>query len=176
LVSSALGKADKPILRSGAKPGDLVCITGKLGRTAAALRLFEERDSSKADELFRFRPRITEGLILAKFATSMMDISDGLARSLYQLSEASKVGFKIDYEKLPFTAEVLTLAKDEEEILEMGIYTGEDFELLFTLHPAKLRAAKRVCNFTVIGEVIKEGVIMKHNGHSVTMEDRGFEH
>lgn len=175
IVTTALGEAKKPVLRSGAEVRDLVCITGALGRTAAALKFFNEGSFKKANALFEFIPRVAEGLALARFASAMMDISDGLARSLYQLSEASRVGFRIQLKKIPICQEVLELARNEKEILEMGLYTGEDFELLFTIPPRKLEDAKRICGFSVIGQVIKEGVWLERNGIE-KLEDRGFEH
>jgi len=175
LVSTALGEAKRPVLRSGAKVGDLVCVTGALGRTAAALRLFKQRKFKKANELFEFTPRVAAGQALAKFASAMMDISDGLARSLYQLSEASKVGFKIEFKKIPICSEILELARDEKEILEMGLYTGEDFELLFTLPAGELKEAEQACDFSVIGQVIPKGVRLEWKGIK-KLEDRGFEH
>lgn len=175
IVTTALGETKKPVLRSGAKVGDLVCVTGELGRTAAALKFFNEKGFKKANELFEFTPRIAEGLALARFASAMMDISDGLARSLYQLSEASEVGFKIRFKGIPICKEVLKLARDEKEILEMGLYTGEDFELLFTLSQSRLKQAKRACDFAVIGEVTQKNVFVEFDGVQ-KLEDRGFEH
>lgn len=177
LVSSALGEAKKPVRRSGAKPGELVCVTGQLGRTAAALRLFERNEHERANRLFRFTPRVAEGLALAPHATSMMDISDGLARSLYQLHEASRVGFRVQYRDLPVVSEVDERSRDERERREMALFTGEDFELLFTLPKKHLRKAQAAASFTVIGEVTKEGVwIIDEDGETAKLEDRGYEH
>lgn len=175
IATTALGETKKPVLRSGSKIGDLVCVTGALGRTAAALKLFQQRSFKKANELFEFMPRVAEGLALARFASAMMDISDGLARSLYQLGEASKVGFRIEFKKIPICKEIFELARNEKEILEMGLYTGEDFELLFTLSLSKLKRAKRACEFTAIGQVTQRGVFMELDG-LIELEDRGFEH
>ncbi|MBI3660404.1 thiamine-phosphate kinase [Candidatus Acetothermia bacterium] len=176
LVSSALGEATKPILRKGAKAGELVCVTGELGRTAVALELYKQKDLETANEMARFVPRVKEGLVLAPFATSMMDISDGLARSLYQLAEASKVGFKIDMGALPFSVEAEELARSQEELMELCLYMGEDYELLFTLSQEKLLDAKRACEFVVIGQVTKESVQMKLGADLMELPDRGYEH
>ncbi len=176
LVSSAIGEAAKPILRSGAKAGELVCMTGELGRTAAALKLFSNKKFDAANDLFCFTPRIREGLALAPFATSMMDISDGLARSLHQMSEAGGCGFKIALEQIPVLAEVERLAKNRSEWREMALHTGEDFELLFTIAEKNLRAAKKAASFCVIGEVVESGVWLVTNKRISKLPNRGFEH
>jgi len=176
LVSSAIGEAKHPARRSGAKPGDLLCTTGALGRTAAALKLFERRDYTRANKLFEFVPRVIEGLALAAHATSMIDISDGLARSLYQLSEASHVGFRVSYRDLPVLAEVEQLATSEWDRREMALHTGEDFELLFTVSPKNLAKAQSLVSFTVMGEVVRDGVWLDDSGEVKELEDRGYEH
>lgn len=177
LVSTALGVAKKPLLRSGAKDGDLVCITGALGRTAVALKLFALGEGERANELFRFTPRVSEGLKLAPYVTAMMDISDGLARSLHQLSEASSVGSLIEYEDIPVLPEVGELAADDHERREMALHVGEDFELLFTLPRERLEEARRACEFTVIGQILKERQdLIRADGRLEELEDRGYEH
>jgi thiamine-monophosphate kinase len=93
VATTALGQTDRPVLRSGATPGDAVCVTGTLGRSGAAIRRFEDGAIERGNELFRFEPRIEAGLALAPHATAMMDSSDGLARSLHQLAAASDCGF-----------------------------------------------------------------------------------
>jgi thiamine-monophosphate kinase len=176
LVSFSLGEAKRPVRRHGAQPGELLCVTGALGRTAAALKYFEQGDVERANLLFEFTPRVAEGVALAPFATSMIDISDGLARSLYQLSEAGQVGFRLWYPDLPILTEIDTLARDEQQRREMALYTGEDFELLFTLPPNRLQEAQRVASFTVIGEVTAEDVSIEDGERAKRLEDRGYEH
>jgi len=178
LTSSALGEAERPVLRSGAQVGDLVCVTGSLGRTAAALKLFERGNTESANKLFQFTPRISEALQLAPVATSMMDISDGLARSLYQLGKASSVGFKVDAATIPYCEELTSVTTDQQELKELGIFTGEDFELLFTLDRADVKKLPPELGITVIGEVQPqdEGIILQEKDGLVTLENRGYEH
>jgi thiamine-monophosphate kinase len=177
LVSTALGVAGEPVLRSGARVGDLVCVTGALGRTAAALQLFERGEVERANGLFRFTPRVSEGLKLAPYSGAMIDISDGLARSLYQLVEASGVGFLIEYRKIPVLSEVEELASNERERRETMLYTGEDFELLFTIEKEKLIAVEDIVEFAVIGQVLGERkVVLRANGEEEELKDRGYEH
>lgn len=178
IVTTALGEAPKPVLRSGAHIGDLVCVTGDLGRTAVAIQLLKGKEHEQANELLRFTPRLSEGQALAPLASSMIDISDGLARSLYQLGKMSKVGFRIDAMAIPLALEVEELARSQEELFEMGLFFGEDFELLFTLPSGLLLDARRVCQFTVIGQVVPqtEGVRMQIGPESMLLPDRGYEH
>lgn len=178
IVTTALGRAERPASRRGARPDDVVGVTGDLGRTAAALKLLKEGETEQAQELLCFTPRLIEGQKLAPLVSSMMDISDGLARSLYQLGAASAVGFRLDATAIPFALEVEELARDQDELFEMGLYFGEDFELLFTLPQKHLWDARRACEFTIIGQVVsKEQEIKMQLGREwLTIEDRGYEH
>lgn len=179
IVGTAFGLTRKDLLirRSGAKPGDLVCVTGHLGSAGAALRALESgreagRDVMRA--LFEPVPRITEGLALAgtRAVTSMMDISDGLAVSLYELSRAGGVGFRVHAANIPMLPEVACL----DDALELATYTGGDFELLFTVRPDVLDDVRKACSFSVIGEVIGEGVLIEGDGRVETLPERGYEH
>ena len=175
VVTTALGRAEAPVTRNGAYPGELVAVTGDLGRTAAGLRLFESGETERANELFRFEPRIELGRELAPMASSMMDISDGLARSLHQLARKNDVGFRITANKVPYNRSVEELAETEAEKEEMGLFTGEDFELLFTSPEAnEFELAKS--GATVIGRVTEEEVEMVRGREVVTLEDQGYVH
>lgn len=182
MVGTALGLVKKELLirRSGATEGDLVCVTGNLGTAGAALIVLNEKIPVSDDilkALFEPVPRIYEGMALAKSraVTSMMDISDGLALSLHDLSKASGVGFKIYENRLPVLPEVKKLLKGEE-LLEAVVYTGGDFELLFTVAPDNIEKAKRACPLTVIGEVIERGVFIERAGRLEELKAKGYEH
>ncbi len=176
ITTTAIGEAERPVDRSGAEPGDLVTVTGDLGRTAAALKLFEKGEVDRANELFRFEPRIQEGLQLGEMATSMMDISDGLARSLHQISRASDVGFRVTEGKIPFAPSVEELSESPEERRELGLFTGEDFELLATV-PAQYKFDLATLGVRVIGEVTAEEEVRVASGMEVIdLEDRGYVH
>ncbi len=182
MAGTALGTMKKELLirRSGAKVGDLVCVTGNLGSAGAALLALDKKipvSQETLKALFEPVPRINEGMALAnsRSVTSMMDISDGLALSLHDMSKASGVGFKIYESRLPVQPEVKVLLRDRE-LLEASVFTGGDFELLFTVSPEKLDRAKKACPLTVIGEVIEKGVFIEREGRVEELEARGYDH
>ncbi|RLM51093.1 thiamine-phosphate kinase [Halorubrum sp. Atlit-28R] len=171
-----------PVTRSGARPGDALCVTGEWGRSAAALRLFEEGDDAaveRANELFRFTPRVADGLALAGTATAMMDSSDGLARSCHQLAEASEVGIEIERDAVPVHPAVEEVAGGSAERFELAAHFGEDFELLCAVPDEDFEMAAEACpvGLTRIGRVVEE----PEEAPRVTVDgdplpDRGFTH
>jgi thiamine-monophosphate kinase len=182
LVGTALGMVKKELLirRSGAKTGDLVCVTGHLGTAGAALMALNKKKHASniiMNPLFEPLPRIIEGIALARSrcVTSMMDISDGLALSLHDLSRAGEVGFRIYEDRLPILPEVKNFLKGEE-LLEAALFVGGDFELLFTVAPDQLKKARNACFLTVIGEVIEKGVFIDRYGRLEELEAQGYEH
>jgi thiamine-monophosphate kinase len=190
ITGIAIGRINKKLLlrRSGARAGDLLGVTGSLGTCGAGMRIIIEgvkvpkRARAKIVKKFlQPEPRINEGLKLArsKALSSMMDISDGLAMSLYELHRANKgkVGFKVYAEKIPVLKEVKLIARDEKDLLDLAIYTGGDFELLFTIKPDKLKLAQRACSFTVIGEVTESReIILEHEGKEIEIREIGSNH
>lgn len=178
-ATTALGRTDDPVRRSGASPGEVVCVTGTLGRTGAALRLFEDASAGgetveRANDLFRFEPRVAAGRAVAPYATAMMDSSDGLARSLHQLAEASDCGFAVEWSAVPVDGAVEELADGADELRELSVFFGEDFELVFTLPQADLPAVRDASPtaVSVVGEVTDAGVEMDGR----PLPDRGFTH
>jgi thiamine-monophosphate kinase len=173
-ATTAVGETDAPVRRSGAAPGEAVCVTGAFGRTAAGLRAFDTGDIDRGNDLFRFRPRIDAGLALAPHATAMMDSSDGLARSLHQLAEASDVGFDIDRAAVPVHDAVDDYAADDADRWRMAATVGEDFELVCTLPTGAVGAAREAVpvDLSVIGEVVEDGV----TADSEPLADEGYSH
>jgi len=172
VATAAVGRADDPVFRSGAEPGDAVCVTGTLGRSAAALRYFDRGEISRANDLFQFRPRVKAGRVLATYASAMMDSSDGLARSLHQLAEASDCGMAIET-PLPIDDAVDAVASPGER-LELGAFFGEDFELVCTIPQSELPAAKdgSPIGLARIGTVVEDGITL--DGQA--LPDRGYTH
>ncbi|AXR76741.1 thiamine-phosphate kinase [Natrarchaeobaculum sulfurireducens] len=185
VASTAIGRTDDLVFRSGARPGDAVCVTGTLGRSAAALELFnragdgpardDEDDLERANALFQFEPRVAAGRTLAGYATAMMDSSDGLARSLHQLAEASDCGFTIDADRVPIT-DALTDVADDDAVLDLATTFGEDFELVVTLSESDLEAARSVTDVRLsrIGSVVtrEDGITLDGE----PLADRGYTH
>jgi thiamine-monophosphate kinase len=178
ITGTALGrvKRNQLLLRRGANPGDLVCVTGYAGSAGVALGALQSK--KKVSEtilkaLFEPVQRIKEARKLAESGavTSMMDTSDGLAMSLYDLSRESHVGFRIQENALPIHREVREFVSSPEELIEFSLYTGGDFELLFTIDPQKLKKVQNICNLTVIGECTKyeEGIMLKSPGQKLTI-------
>ena len=181
MSGTALGLVKKELLtrRSGAQFGDLVCVTGIPGRAGVALLALDKKipvTQEILNALFEPLPRINEGMALveSRSVTSMMDISDGLALSLHDMSRSSGMGFKIYEDKLPALPHVKWM--DKEELLDAAVFTGGDFELLFTVAPDKLNEATYACKLTVIGEVIEKGVFIERNGREEELKPRGYEH
>ncbi|MHB8102327.1 MAG: thiamine-phosphate kinase [Methanosarcina sp.] len=185
VTGTALGRVRKSqlLLRRGAKPGDIVCITGHTGSAGAALEALQSKKPVSEEvlkTLFEPIPRTKEARILAESGavTSMMDTSDGLAMSLYDLARESHVGFRIRESTLPILKEVREFVSGYEEMLELSLYTGGDFELLITIDPQQMKKVQNICNLTVIGECTKyeAGIVLESPGcRLTTIEQRGYQ-
>ncbi|MFZ0005169.1 MAG: thiamine-phosphate kinase [Methanoregula sp.] len=165
VVTTGLGLTDQRYLvhRTGARPGDLVCITGIPGQAQAWLEGYLQFEKA----LFEPQPRVKEGQKLARRGVSaMMDDSDGIALSLYDLLSVNSCGFSVDPEKLPLPSGI-----PEEKARKFALYGGGDYELIFTLPPEKFPIPEVPC--TVIGKAIPEKVVIA-GGKS--MEKRGYQH
>lgn len=172
VVTTAVGDArHTPVHRSGARSGETLCVTGTLGRSGAALELFEN-DPERANELFRFEPRIGAGRAIAPHAGAMMDSSDGLARSLHQLAEASDCGFDVVGDALPIDERVHEVATDALDAYELAVHFGEDFELVFTTDDIKTVRAVSPTPVTPIGTVTDTDVTLDGE----PLPDRGYSH
>lgn len=183
ICGTAIGRVPRNeiLLRKGAQPRDIVAVTGTLGKAGAGyLALKHSIEDLPKDGLIRPQPRIMEGRELAKrgWATSCMDISDGLSSSLYQLSEVNDVGFLIYREAIPVDG----LAFKIGEILDMDPYSiaidfGGDYELLVTIPEDEFEEARKSLKLAEVGVVRerKEIGIMCH-GMERKLDDRGYEH
>jgi thiamine-monophosphate kinase len=156
-----------PLTRSGAKPGDVIGVSGTLGASAAGFRLLEEppgsrrRNAAVADALIdahvRPEPRVELGRILAEHgATSAMDLSDGLLGDLPKILSASGVSATLEEEDIPVAASVRALFP--ESYLDLALRGGEDYELLFTAPPAVFAKIASIANeqgmpVTAIGRI-----------------------
>ena len=173
----------KAVLRSGARPGDRIFVSGELGGAAAALvRLTAnpKRKLKTRDYLRHFypEPRIELGKILREkgLATSMIDTSDGLSTDLAHICEESGVGAELDSALIP-RARVGRPAREVDP--ELALHAGEDYELLFTAPPGKRvpRQAGGVA-LTEIGRISRGRRIRVKNAKGVVHElhPQGWEH
>ena len=165
IVSTGLGTVapEQIVRRRGARPGDVIAVTGPLGEAQAALDGYEQHRK----ELLEPQPRVAEGQALGRAGVSaMMDISDGLALSLYDLLAVNDCGFAVDTARLPLPAGI-----PEDEARELALYGGGDFELLFTAPPALLPVPGVAAH--VIGEVIPERAVL---ADGEPLERRGYLH
>jgi thiamine-monophosphate kinase len=152
------------VRRSGAEPGDSLYVTGELGDAALALqhRLGRHRLSSEAFEAVRGRsdrptPRVREGMLLRRFASSAVDVSDGLVADVGHLLEASGVGALIVRERVPISDTYRAQLPDVG--WDLALTGGEDYELCFTVparHDAEFARwqSKFGCRATCIGEIV----------------------
>jgi len=153
------------ISRSGAKPGDLVFVTGTFGDSAAGLNILEKkgRASGLMEEnlinkhiLPIARMKTAELLAKTGYVTSMIDSSDGLAASLNFISDRSGVGIDADVQKIPISAELwkYSLINPKINPIDLALNGGEDYELVFTAKPSLLRKIKNISkDITCIGTV-----------------------
>jgi len=183
-----IGTAGRLMSRRGARPGDVLATTGLFGKTAAGLRALlngwvDETPQSLIESVVAPHARLREGLALAATGavTSCIDSSDGLAASLYQLSAVNDVGFEIT--SPPIDPEARRFAEEHGlEVLELVLYGGEEYELLFTVGSDGVAEASRALQsvggtFTPIGTVTRgRGVSLVYEGRRMKVEPRGWQH
>ncbi|HEY8465923.1 MAG TPA: thiamine-phosphate kinase [Solirubrobacterales bacterium] len=194
LAVTVIGWAGEPgelVTRAGARPGDVLAVTGELGGAAAGLALLErpelaaemnaERTAALRDRQHRPAPRLAVGRALAHAgAHAMIDISDGLVADARHLAEESGVGITLDASQVPIQAGVaeLALALGRDDV-ELAITGGEDYELLVALPedafgPARTAAAELGTELTRIG-VVSDGEGVQLLGVSAPLAAEGFD-
>jgi len=180
-----IGEKKRLMLRKGAKPGDIVAVTGLFGNTAVGLKILLQNLSAPSrmrkalvDSVLMPHARLNEGLALAETGavTASIDSSDGLAWSLHEISRASHVGFLID--KLPIAEEAKKLAKIHKlDPVELSLYGGEEYELVVTVKPRLWKKANEKVSLIRIGCVTREKtLVLKAGKKTFPIEARGWEH
>ncbi|GIU84453.1 MAG: thiamine-monophosphate kinase [Acidimicrobiales bacterium] len=168
--------ASAPLLRSGARPGDRLWLTGEVGGASAVLRRLrsgETPDPEETNRLNRPTPRLREGAVSAECgATAAIDVSDGLALDLARLCRASEVGARIDSSRVPKAA-----AADWDD----AFHGGEDYELLLAAPPSvDLRHAFSTAGLDpphLIGELTAEpDIVLVEKGSVRALDTRGYLH
>lgn len=186
LAGTALGRVPQTKLmrRTGARPGDVLCVTGELGGAGAGLLAVGKGMPQLARRLFEPMPRVKEGMALAASGavTSCTDISDGLALSLSQMSALGPLGFRVDEERLPLDPLVRKLAASPAERRELALHAGGDYELLLTARADRVEEAGRAVEsaggfFSAIGEVVdgRKAMLVTESGEQ-PIPPRGYEH
>jgi len=172
----------KAVLRSGARPGDSIYVTGELGGSAATLNLLSSRRKKiRPDDFpqhFRPMPRIEVGRLLREngVASAMIDVSDGLSTDLAHLCEDSGVGAEIQIKAIPVAA----IGKSARAVdLRFALHGGEDYELLFTA-PRGKTVPSRIAGVRVtqIGRLIRGRKMFLLQGDLARQEllPQGWEH
>ena len=196
VIDSVVGgeiKKNKAILRSGAKVGDLIFVTGELGGAAGGLKLFRDgfRYNSR-EKIWRKHlllkqmkpmPKVSDGQFFSEnnLANAMIDLSDGLSSDLMHICLASNVGAKIFADKIPFDKKLKPLTESHAEKIDFALNGGEDFELLFTASKKKfLRFENEFKNRQIspIGEVTANMEIIEliRNEKITILQPKGFRH
>jgi len=188
-VFGVAGK-DRVMLRSGAKPGDIVAVTGCFGKTASGLKILlngldasEEMRRVLVESVLLPHARLDEGLALGQsgVVTASIDSSDGLSWSLYEIRKASNVGFLIS--TVPVAKEVEEFARmNNLDPLELVFHGGEEYELVLTIKPMLLKRAKEAIE-KVGGKLLPIGkvtagkrIFLEINGRKRVIEPHGYEH
>jgi len=173
----------RSVLRSGARAGDRIFVSGELGGSAAALVEMRSRPGKKLNRRdysrhFYPEPRIELGRLLREkgLATAMIDLSDGLSTDLAHICEESGVGAEIESARIPRAR----VGKPAGEVsLDLALHGGEDYELLFT-SPRGKRVPAQIAGvpLTSIGHITRSRKIFvrEPNGAARQLEARGWEH
>jgi len=170
----------KAVLRSGAKPGDHIYVTGELGASAAALALAQDQTKRAGakylQNLSRPQARIAVGQSLRQrgLASAMIDLSDGLSTDLEHICQESLVGAEIEAEAIP-RAQLGTGKK--RVALDLALHGGDDYELLFTSHATVTPQIAGV-RVTRIGRILRsQGMrLIGEDGKQRPLHAAGWEH
>ncbi len=165
----AVGRCSRTITRSGARPGEKVFLTGVTGKAELCLRMLKSgvsrEDLPFADKLYTPEPRIREGLAIAEYVGAATDVSDSLAISLHAIAESSGVKVIVDVDAVDLSE----LEEYDKNAVELFLYGGGDFELLFTADSSDVGIE--------IGRVEEgSGVFARIGGKTVEVEKKGYQH
>ncbi len=177
LSVTALGWVDtgQAVPRSGAKPGDLICVSGTVGDAAFALNHLGHPLQKRLDYP---TPRCQLGIALKSLANSMIDVSDGLAQDLGHILKASGIGAKLALEKLPISPTLQAL--NDEQRWQYALAGGDDYELCFTISPQnyeKLLQKQLDVSISIIGSIQQQhGLTFEKDGVDHSLQFNGYQH
>jgi thiamine-monophosphate kinase len=179
ITVTVLGRAPgRVVTRAGARPGDRVVVTGRFGAMGAALR---DRRAGRAAALPQVPDRVAAGRLLARVASAMIDVSDGLVQDLGHVARASGVAIRVDAASVPLAP---ALRRRGRSGVTLALTAGEDYELACTVPQRRLAVLRRLadrlrCPLTPIGVVERgrPGVrVVEVDGTPVALERGGFDH
>ena len=173
------------ISRNGAKVGDLIYVSGSLGSAAYGLELIKQNNSALrndfTDAFLYPKPRNNEGCLIAKYASAMIDISDGFFIDLQKISSHIGLGFTVDVSKLPIDANLINELSVNRAI-EYALSGGDDYELCFTI-PNQLE--RQFCDelssasnlaFTCVGEITESHEVLTKGNEIYDLPKEDIEH
>ena len=197
---TAVGSVEKPYLvkRNGAKPNDLICVTGDFGASFMGLQLLErerklfEKEKVTQPDLSGYeyivgcqlKPEFPAGTIkelsdAGILPTSMIDVTEGLASDLLQICKSSNTGSRIYYSRIPVDYETSKLAEEFNiDPITPALNGGEDYELLFTISLYDAKKAEQLKKVKIIGHITEEGsgsYIIGDDGSEVAISAQGWE-
>jgi thiamine-monophosphate kinase len=191
LTAQLMGTVERATMltRGGGHVGDDIYVTGTLGDSAAGVALVLERSTAPQgsaaaalkERFYRPVPRVGAGLALGPLATAAIDVSDGLLADLGHVCKASGCGATIDVERVPLSAELLSLFPPQEALAH-ALGGGDDYELLFTAPPSRaeeVETALEAAGTPVrrIGQLVAgQSVVCRRDGEPFTPAARGFRH
>ncbi len=195
------GEVEKPVKRTGARPGDLICVTGPLGDSAAGLQwLLHEKGSGREEKVLlavekgveredsptyfverHLDPwaRVDAGKIAGKFATAMIDISDGLGSDLLHICQGSDVGAWVDQDKIPLSPCTRKMADYlQQDYFKWVLDGGEDYEMIMAVPKENIHQLKEEIDVHVIGEFKPKefGRQVKVQGKNLPLLSGGWDH
>jgi thiamine-monophosphate kinase len=183
LILTAIGKTQDAKLRSTAKPGDHLYITGYCGLSETGRLALKKKLSRKeyAQSIKRHTcptPRINEAQNLKKYIDALIDTSDGLSTDAFHIAEESKVKIKIFADKIPIHRETKSSRPSTvDRRLYLALNGGEDYELLFTSPKDKLPSNILGTKITHIGVIEKgRGLFLVKNKQEIPLEPKGYDH
>lgn len=179
------------IRRDGARPGDLVMVTGSIGDAGMGLACLQEVAPAMSQAAKRFfigryhlpQPRVAFGSAIRGVAHAAMDVSDGLVADLGKLCAASGVGARLDLEAVPLSRHLAQPARKDAALRVAALGAGDDYEILFTVPQAQLKRVKALAGrlkvpVSVIGTITKGRAVKVFDAGNrpVRMTRGGFEH
>ncbi|WP_375193561.1 thiamine-phosphate kinase [Marinobacter sp.] len=172
----------RAICRNGARPGDLVAVSGTLGDAGAALAYLSEAEPSAdavavLERYHRPQPRLQLGVAAAPFASAGIDISDGLLADLGHILEASGCGARLESGSLPLSPALVCLAGGRAQ--DLALRSGDDYELCLTFPPERWKSAPEALRqqFTVIGTIEADpGLYLDGTDCGPSGPNAGFDH